>query len=140
MSDQLGAPARRGAQYWVGWALSGLVIAFMVMDFSMKLMALPVVLQASGLLGFSGAGMARELGVILLVCTALYAAPPTAVLGAVLLTGYLGGGVAAHLRVGDPLFSHVLFGVYMGVMMWGGLWLRDPRVRALMPLRAPVTS
>ncbi len=83
MSDQLGAPARRGAQYWVGWALSGLVIAFMVMDFSMKLMALPVVLQASGLLGFSGAGMARELGVILLVCTALYAAPPTAVLGAV---------------------------------------------------------
>ncbi len=140
MSDHLGAPARRGAQYWVGWALSGLVIAFMVMDFSMKLMALPVVLQASGLLGFSGAGMARELGVILLVCTALYAAPPTAVLGAVLLTGYLGGGVAAHLRVGDPLFSHVLFGVYMGVMMWGGLWLRDPRVRALMPLRAPVTS
>ncbi len=78
MSDHLGAPARRGAQYWVGWALSGLVIAFMVMDFSMKLMALPVVLQASGLLGFSGAGMARELGVILLVCTA----PRTAVGGA----------------------------------------------------------
>ncbi len=74
---------------------------------------------------------------ILLVCTALYAAPPTAVLGAILLTGYLGGGVAAHLRVGDPLFSHVLFGVYLGVMLWGGLWLRDPRLRALMPLRAP---
>lgn len=137
MSDQSRAPASRGAQYWVGWALSGLVIAFMVMDFSMKLMALPVVLQASGQLGFSGAGMARELGVILLVCTALYAAPPTAVLGAILLTGYLGGGVAAHLRVGDPLFSHVLFGVYLGVMLWGGLWLRDPRLRALMPLRAP---
>ena len=135
MSDQSRAPASRGAQ-WGGWALSGLVIAFMVMDFSMKLMALPVVLQASGQLGFTGAAMARELGVILLVCTALYAAPPTAMLGAILLTGYLGGGVAAHLRVGDPLFSHVLFGVYLGVMLWGGLWLRDPRVRALMPLRA----
>ena len=136
MSDQSRAPASRGAQYWGGWALSGLVIAFMIMDFSMKLMALPVVLQASGQLGFTGAATARELGVILLVCTALYAAPPTAMLGAILLTGYLGGGVAAHLRVGDPLFSHVLFGVYLGVMLWGGLWLRDPRVRALMPLRA----
>ncbi len=139
MSNPSRAPGARTIQYWIGWALSGLVIAFMILDFTMKLMALPIVLQTSGLLGFSGAGMARELGVILLVCTALYAAPPTAVLGAVLLTGYLGGGVAAHLRVGDPLFSHVLFGVYLGVMMWGGLWLRDPRVRALMPLRAPGT-
>ena len=66
--------------------------------------------------------------------TALYAWPRTAVLGAVLLTGYLGGAVATHLRVGSPLFSHTLFGVYLGIALWGGLWLRDGRVRALLPV------
>ena len=70
----------------------------------------------------------------MLVCVALYALPRTAVLGAILLTGYLGGAVAAHARLGDPLFTHVLFGVYVGIAVWGGLWLRDPRVRALIPL------
>ena len=74
--------------------------------------------------------MARNLGVILLVCTLLYAAPQTAMLGAILLTGYLGGAVATHVRVGSPLFSHVLFGVYLAVLMWGGLYLRDARLRA----------
>jgi DoxX-like family len=70
---------------------------------------------------------------ILLGCTILYAIPATAVLGAVLLTGYLGGAVAAHLRLGDPLFTHVLSGVYGGLLVWGGLYLRDPRVRAIFP-------
>ena len=135
MSDLSGPPGGRKPPYWIGWALSGLVIAFMIMDFTMKLLALPVVLQASGALGYVGPDMARELGAILLVCTVLYAAPNTAVLGAVLLTAYLGGAVASHVRAGSPLFSHVLFGVYLGVMLWAGLWLRDPRVRALMPLR-----
>ena len=135
MSDLSGSPGARNAPYWIGWALSGLVIAFMIMDFTMKLLVLPVVLQASGALGFTGPAMARELGLILLVCTLLYAVPNTAVLGAILLTGYLGGAVATHIRVGNPLFSHVLFGVYLGVMLWAGLWLRDPRVRALIPLR-----
>ena len=135
MSELSGAPGARKAAYWGGWGLSGLVIAFMVMDFTMKLLALPVVLQASGALGYSGAAMARELGTILLVCTALYAFPRTAVLGAVLLTAYLGGAVASHLRAGSPLLTHVLFGVYLGVMLWGGLWLRDPRLRALLPVR-----
>jgi hypothetical protein len=129
-------PGARKAPYWIGWALSSLVIAFMIMDFTMKLLVLPVVIQAGGALGFTGPAMARELGLILLVCTVLYAVPNTALLGAILLTGYLGGAVATHIRVGNPLFSHVLFGVYLGVMLWGGLWLRDPRVRALMPLRA----
>ena len=136
MSDLSGPPGARKAPYWIGWALSGLVIAFMIMDFTMKLLVLPVVLQASGALGFTGPAVARELGLILLVCTLLYAVPNTAVLGAVLLTGYLGGAVATHVRAGNPLFSHLLFGVYLGVMLWAGLWLRDPRVRALMPLRA----
>jgi hypothetical protein len=75
------------------------------------------------------------LGIVLLVCTALYVIPITSVLGAILLTGYLGGAVATHLRGGDPLFSHVLFPTYLGVLLWGGLYLREPRLRALIPLR-----
>ena len=119
----------------IGWVLSGLVIAFLLMDATMKLLALSVVLETSGPLGFPGAAMARGLGVLLLLCTLLYAAPQTAVLGAILLTGYLGGAVATHVRVGDPLFSHILFGVYLGVFLWLGLYLRDARLRALVPLR-----
>ena len=106
----------------------------------MKLLALPIVLETSGALGFQGESMARGLGILLLVCTALYAAPQTAVLGAILLTGYLGGAVGTHVRVGSPLFSHVLFGVYLGVMMWGGLYLRDARLRSLLPLRSSATA
>lgn len=121
-----------------GWILSGLAIAFLLMDATMKLLALPVVLEASGPLGFAGAAMARVLGIILLICTALYIAPRTAVLGAILLTGYLGGAVATHVRVGSPLVTHILFGVYLGVFVWGGLYLRDPRVRALIPVRTSV--
>ncbi len=120
----------------IGWVLSGLAIAFLLMDATMKLLALSVVLETSGPLGFPGAAMARGLGVLLLVCTLLYAAPQTAVLGAILLTGYLGGAVATHVRVGDPLFSHILFGVYVGVFLWLGLYLRDARLRALVPLRS----
>ncbi len=116
--------------------MSGLVIAFMLMDATMKLMALPIVLETSAQLGFVGADMARGLGLILLVGTVLYAVPRTATLGAILLTGYLGGAVATHVRVGSPLFSHVLFGVYVAALMWGGLYLRDARLRALVPLRA----
>jgi DoxX-like family len=121
--------------YRTGWVLSGLAIAFLVMDSVMKLLALPVVLQASGQLGFAGAEVARELGVILLISTVLYAVPGTAVLGAVLLTGYLGGAVASHLRMHDPLLTHILSGVYGGLLVWGGLYLRDARLRAIFPLR-----
>jgi hypothetical protein len=120
----------------IGWVLSGVVIAFLLMDATMKLLALSVVLETSGPLGFPGAAMARGLGVLLLVCTLLYAAPQTSMLGAILLTGYLGGAVATHVRVGDPLFSHILFGAYLGVFLWLGLYLRDARLRALLPLRA----
>lgn len=127
---------KRSTAYWIGWATSGLVIAFMLMDATMKLLALPIVLETSAQLGFAGADTARGLGVILLVGTALYAVPRTATFGAILLTGYLGGAVATHVRVGSPLFSHVLFGVYVAALMWGGLYLRDARLRALVPLRA----
>jgi hypothetical protein len=127
---------QRSRAYWIGWGMSGLVIAFMLMDATMKLLVLPIVVESGAQLGFAGADMARDLGVILLVCTLLYAAPQTAMLGAILLTGYLGGAVATHVRVGSPLFSHVLFGVYLAVLMWGGLYLRDARLRQLVPLRA----
>ncbi len=122
------------AMLWGGWALSVLVVLFLIMDGAMKLMDLQVVKTATIQLGWPIA-LDRTIGVIELVCLVLYAIPPTAVLGAVLMTGLLGGAIASHLRLGDPLFSHVLFGVYIGLMAWAGLWLRDPRLRALMPIR-----
>jgi hypothetical protein len=115
--------------------MSALAIAFLLMDASMKLMALPVVLQAQAQLGFEGERTARELGAILLACTLLYAAPRTAVLGAIMLTGYLGGAVAVKMRVGDPLFTNVLFAVYVGIFVWGGIYLRDAKLREIFPLR-----
>ena len=102
----------------------------------MKLLALPIVLGSGVPLGFAGVNMAHGLGALLLVCAVLYATPRTVVLGAILLTGYLGGAMATHMRVASPLFSHVLFGVDLGVMLWGGLYLRDPRVAKLVPMRA----
>ena len=131
LSDQLLRPTSQSVAYWLGWGLSGLAIAFCLMDAIMKLLALSFVLDASDRIGFHGETLIRELGIILLGCTILYAIPATAVLGAVLLTGYLGGAVASHLRLGDPLFTHVLSGVYGGLLVWGGLYLRDPRVRAI---------
>jgi len=130
----------RSLEYRLGWGLSALAIAFLLLDATMKLLALPVVLQASAAIGFEGAPMARTLGVILLLCTILYALPHTAFLGVVLLTAFLGGSVAAKLRVGAPLFTNVLFGVYVGVILWGGLYLRDPMLRALLLPRTRETA
>jgi DoxX-like protein len=118
-----------------GRALSGLAIAFLLMDSVVKFLKPAPVIASSAQLGFPER-LIGVLGVVLLACTALYAWRRTAVLGAVLLTGYLGGAVCTHLRVGDPLFSHVLFPTYLGAMLWAGLWLRDPRLRSLLPLRA----
>ena len=115
------------------YALSGLVILFLLFDCSIKFINPPQVAEASAHIGWS-ASLSPDLGVILLCCTLLYAIPRTSILGAVLLTGYLGGAVATHLRVGDPLFSHVLFPVYMGIALWTGLFLRDERARTLLPL------
>jgi hypothetical protein len=121
---------------WIGRTLSGLVILFLVADSAMKLVPLPIVPETMGQLGYpTSVELARGLGIITLLCTALYAFPRTAVLGAILLTGYMGGAMATHLRVGSPPFSHTLFGLYLGLMIWGGLYLRDERLRALIPLR-----
>ena len=120
-----------------GWVLSGLLIAFLLFDGAIKLVPLQVVLDTSATLGLPADPVsARILGILTLGCTLLYAIPRTAILGAILLTGYLGGAIATHFSAGSPLFTHLLFGVYLGLFAWGGLWLRDPRVRAMIPFRA----
>jgi hypothetical protein len=115
----------------IGWALSGLIILFLLMDAGMKIAAVRPVLDTMAAIGWPGdPGTARILGVLLLGITGLYAWPRTAPIGAMLLTAYLGGAVATHARIGSPLLTHTLFGVYLGVIAWAGLWLRDARVRA----------
>ena len=123
-------PTTSRTMVWVGRVLSGMSIAFFVLDAVMKFVNPPQVPETMRQLGWDPS-LAVPLAVILLVCTAVYAIPRTAFLGAVLLTAYLGGAVATHVRVGSPLFTHVLFGVYVGMFVWGGLYLRDARVRAL---------
>ena len=118
--------------------MSGLVVAFMLFDGGIKLVPLDMVITSSAELGYPATvDLARGLGVLGLLFTALYVYPRTSMLGAVLLTAYMGGTVATHLRVGNPLFSHMLFGVYLALLAWGGLYLRDARVRALLPIRKP---
>ena len=120
------------AAVWTGRILSGLVIAFLALDAGLKLVPIQPVMDAMGELGFpQTVDMARALGVLLLACTVLYAFPRTAVLGAVLLTGYLGGTIAVHLRLGHPWFTHVLFGAYLGMAAWAGLLARHAQLRAL---------
>jgi len=120
----------------LGRVLSGFVIVFMMFDGAIKLVPWPVVTQTMDRIGYgSSEGLARALGVISIACTVLYAIPPTSILGAILLTGYLGGAMASHVRIGSPLFSHILFGFYLGLMLWGGLWLRDGSLRDLIPWR-----
>jgi hypothetical protein len=120
----------------IGRILSGLVIAFLMLDGAIKLVPWPVVTETLDRMGYgSSETLARSLGIITIACTVLYAIPPTSILGAILLTGYLGGAMASHVRVGSPLFSHTLFGLYLGLMVWGGLWLRDRNLRDLIPFR-----
>ena len=126
-----GKPARI-----VGWVLSGLLIAFLTFDGAIKLIPLQVVLDTNAALGLpADPTSARILGILTLGCTLLYAIPRTAILGAILLTGYLGGAIATHFSAGSPLLTHLLFGVYLGLFAWGGLWLRDVKVRAMIPFR-----
>jgi hypothetical protein len=126
-------PVSRSARL-LGRILSGLVIVFLLFDGAIKLVPWPVVTDTMDKMGYgSSESLARSLGIITVVCTVLYSVPPTSILGAILLTGYLGGAIASHLRIGSPLFSHTLFGLYIGLMLWGGLWLRDRNLRALLP-------
>ena len=120
---------------WAGRILGAIAIAFFVMDGVMKLIQPQVVIDATRQIGWpADPTTLTSLGLILLAGTALYAFPRTAVLGAILLTGYLGGAVASHARLGDPLVTHDLFGVWLGFFVWGGLWFRDVRIRSLIPI------
>jgi hypothetical protein len=120
---------------WTGRVLSGLAALFLLFDAVMKLLQHPAVLEGTQKLGYP-VSAAFGLGVVLLSCLVVYLVPRTSALGAVLLTGYLGGAVATHVRVGDPLFSHILFPIYVATFLWLGLWLRETRLRAVLPLRA----
>jgi len=118
------------APRWAGRILSALASLFCVFDGAMKLVKPPAVVQATLQLGYQESAIVG-IGVTLLVCTVLYTVPRTAALGAVLLTGYLGGAVASNVRAGMPLFN-TIFPIMVASLLWGGLWLRDLRVRGLL--------
>jgi uncharacterized membrane protein len=118
----------------IGYVLTGLVILFLLFDSVRKLLRLRQMVEGTAALGYPDSAV-RVIGAILLVCLIVYIIPRTAVLGGILLTGYLGGAVASNLRVGNPLFSHTLFPIYVGVLIWASLLLREERLRALVPVR-----
>lgn len=122
------------AMTWAGWALTGVFTLFMIFDSAIKLMKLKVVDDTMVQMGWPP-HLAFGIGGLEALLLILYLVPRTSLLAAVLFTGLFGGAMATHLRIGSPLFSHVLFGVYLGLFAWGGLWLRDPRLRAIFPLR-----
>ncbi|MGX1787166.1 DoxX family protein [Bosea sp. NPDC055332] len=122
------------AALWTGRVLTGLFALFMLgASISPKLLRLPIAEETMAQLGWP-AGYAFMIGLIELACLVLYLVPRTALLGAILMMGLLGGAMATQIRAGSPLFSHVLFSLYLGLFMWGGLWLRDRRLRALFPV------
>ena len=123
-----------GRAQWTGRVISGLAVAFLIFDSVGKLLEVQPVIDGTKQLGYPP-DIVFSLGVTLLSCVLAYLIPRTSVLGAVLLTGYLGGAVATHVRVGDPLLTHVLFPAYVAALLWGGLMLRDTRLRAFAPWR-----
>ena len=128
------APVSRKKQR-AGEILSGIAVLFLLFDSIIKVMVIAPVAESFSQLGYP-VSLSRGIGLLQLVCLAVYVVPRTSILGAILLTGYLGGAVATHVRVGSPLFTHVLFPVYVAVLLWGGLFLRDDRVRALVAPRS----
>ena len=119
---------------WTGRVLSTLAVLFLLFDAVVKLLQLPVAVEGTTQLGYP-AGVVFGIGVVEMVCLALYVIPQTSVLGAILFTGYLGGAIATHVRIGSPLFTHVLFPIYVAVLIWGGLYAREDRLRSLIPMR-----
>jgi hypothetical protein len=134
MQNEIQAAAVSRKTLWIGRVFSALGVAFLLLDGVFKLLKPPRVVEATTKLGYS-ASIITPLGILLLVCLALYLIPRTSIFGAILLTGYLGGAVAAHTRVGDPLFSHILFPTYIAALLWLGLYFREARLHALVPLR-----
>lgn len=126
-------PSRKAR--WTGRIMTGLVAAFLAFDAIIKLVMIQPVIDGARLLGYPPSTMVT-MGVLLLGSLIIHLIPRTALIGAVLLTGYLGGAIATHIRVENPLFSHTLFPTYVAALVWGGLYLRDRRVRALLAPRA----
>lgn len=120
----------------VGYVLTALAALFLAFDTLMKLLRLAPAVEGTVALGYP-AGTVFVIGAIELVALVLYLVPRTSVLGALVMTGYLGGAIATHVRVGNPLVSHTLFPIYVALFVWGGLYLREPRLRGLLPLRQP---
>ena len=120
---------------WAGGIISALAILFLLFDSIIKLIAIDPVVESFAQLGYP-LSLALGIGLVELVCLVAYVIPRSSVLGAILLTGYLGGAVATHVRVGSPFLTHTFFPIYVGVLIWGGLFLREDRLRALIPLRA----
>ena len=136
-SDQVavaveGAVHRRGAA--AGLVCMTIAVLFLALDTSLKVLGLDAAVEGTAALGYPTSSV-QWIGAIELVCLVLYLVPRTAVLGALLMTGYLGGAVASQVRIASPLLTHILFPVYVALLLWGGLYLRDPRLRALSPLR-----
>jgi hypothetical protein len=123
------------SRLWTARIMSGLVILFMIVDAGFKFVNSPEAIKATTDLGYSEHHLV-PLGVMALIATTLYVIPTTAVLGAVLLTGYFGGAIATHFRLGNPLFSHTLFPTYLAILMWGGLWLRNKNLRTVFPFNS----
>ena len=128
-SDAQVAPVSK-KRVWAGRIISALVALFLLFDSVIKLMRITPVITTTTRLGYS-VGVVLPLGILLFLCTALYVIPRTSVLGAILLTGYLGGATATHVRVGEPFY----FPIVLGVLVWAGLYLREERLRALIPLK-----
>jgi len=118
----------------IGRVCSGLPVLFLVFDTMLKVLRLGPAIEGTAALGYPESSV-QLIGLVELVCLVLYVVPRTSVLGALLLTGYLGGAIASHVRIGSPLLTHVLFPVYVALLLWGGLYLREKRLQALVPLR-----
>jgi hypothetical protein len=127
-SERPAGTAVSGLSIWTGRSISGIISVLLAMDAALKLFVLAPAVEATAQLGYP-ASIVFPLGVFELVSLVLYLVPRTSILGAVLWTGYLGGAVATHVRLDNPLFTHMLSPIYVAVMLWGGLWLRDSRLR-----------
>ncbi len=134
MPSQTATAGVSQTRLWAGRIITALPVLFLLFDTVIHLLNIAPVVEGFARLGYP-VSIARGLGIIELICLVAYLIPRTAILGAVLLTGYLGGAVATHVRVGDPLFSHILFPIYVGVLLWGGVFLREARLRGLIPSR-----
>lgn len=120
---------------WAGRVISALSVLFLLFDSVIKLMKIGPVVESFVQLGYP-VSIVRGIGILALVCVVVYVIPRTSILGAILLTGYLGGAIATHVRIGSPLFTHTLFPIYVGLLIWLGLYLRDDRLRSLVPVRS----